>query len=123
MNTGTEHEIINKIKDLPTSNPSIKINWLKAHASIQGNELADRLAKKATEKEDTHIPIPKSWIKMKLRNDSRDKMAIEMGQFRKSKAFSRHFSCVVCKKIDLYINQILKPHMEAFQSTSPIDFC
>ncbi|GBM94888.1 hypothetical protein AVEN_118187-1 [Araneus ventricosus] len=46
-------------------NPQIKLNWVRAHVGIYGNELADSSAKNATTKEevDIKVKIPKSWIK------------------------------------------------------------
>ena len=38
-----------KLREMTESNWEIKLQWIKAHAGIRGNELADTLAKEATQ--------------------------------------------------------------------------
>jgi len=51
----------------------ITLCWVKAHAGMEGNELADRLAKKAATKETTpesYTRIPKSVVLRQLKEGS-----------------------------------------------------
>ncbi|GBO35533.1 hypothetical protein AVEN_129242-1 [Araneus ventricosus] len=61
-------EVIMKLRNILLVNQQIKLNWVRAHFGIYGNELADLSAKNATTKEDVDIKvkIPKSWIKNQL---------------------------------------------------------
>jgi ribonuclease HI len=43
--------IRNKTRILKSKNWSINFGWVKAHAGIEGNELAEKLAKEAAEKD------------------------------------------------------------------------
>jgi ribonuclease HI len=49
----------------------VRIHWTKAHVGHEGNETADQLAKEGTRKRDFKIepllPVPKTWIKNKIR--------------------------------------------------------
>jgi hypothetical protein len=55
------------------ANWEIKLCWVKAHAGILGNELADTLAKKAATNEsltEKYNKIPKSVVKKELEEES-----------------------------------------------------
>ncbi|GBM51149.1 hypothetical protein AVEN_2500-1 [Araneus ventricosus] len=62
-------ELIMKLRKILLVNSQIKLNWVRAHAGIYGNELADLSVKNATTKEevDIKVKIPKSWIKNQLK--------------------------------------------------------
>jgi len=50
---------------------TIKFTWIKAHVRIYGNELADKLAKEASRKDDISFKrIPKTDITHQLREQS-----------------------------------------------------
>ena len=54
-----------KIIEMNTANWEVKLCWVKAHAGIMGNELADTLAKKAAKNEPLTVEynrIPKSVV-------------------------------------------------------------
>ncbi|GBN91596.1 hypothetical protein AVEN_229391-1 [Araneus ventricosus] len=48
-------EIIMKFRKFLLVNPQIKLNWVRAHIGIYGNELADLSAKNATTQEEVDI--------------------------------------------------------------------
>ncbi|XP_035208756.1 uncharacterized protein LOC118183349 [Stegodyphus dumicola] len=65
-------EIIQEIQKALRNNPNFKITleWIKAHAGHEGNEMADQLAKEATTETaiaETVIPWPRSYFKRTLR--------------------------------------------------------
>ncbi|GBN58468.1 hypothetical protein AVEN_187346-1 [Araneus ventricosus] len=106
--------IILQIKSLLRKFNQVKLFWVKAHVGTYGNEVADSLAKCATEKDsvDHVVPLPKSWIKTKLKEflirdwqdrwDSSRNARFLFGIFP-DVSFSRSFG-------DFYINQILTTH-------------
>ena len=48
MSNKRTQEIRNKIKTLTALTKYIKLQWVPAHCGLQGNELADQLAKRGT---------------------------------------------------------------------------
>jgi hypothetical protein len=64
-------EIRKETVTLNKKNWIIKFKWVKAHAEIEGNETADRLAKEATQNHYvTYSMIPKSTILKETREES-----------------------------------------------------
>ncbi|GBM50219.1 hypothetical protein AVEN_134790-1 [Araneus ventricosus] len=48
---------------------SVGFSWMKAHAGIPGNELADQFAKIATtDGQELNIPAPYTYVKRKIQN-------------------------------------------------------
>ncbi|GBN75773.1 hypothetical protein AVEN_259212-1 [Araneus ventricosus] len=66
--------LIQKTQQAFLQNPSMQLNWIKAHVGFLGNEVADNLAKQAT-KEGTHLHLqaPKRHLKKILMNLSLNK--------------------------------------------------
>ncbi|GBO30700.1 hypothetical protein AVEN_198438-1 [Araneus ventricosus] len=108
------HYIIFNIKNILKQTKNVKLFWIKAHVGTHGNEVADYLAKKATEKDsiDHVVPLPRSWIRLKLKeslirnwqsiwNSSRNARFL-FGIFPDA-SFNRCFG-------EFYINQILTTH-------------
>jgi len=64
-------EIRKRAVTLTKENWKIEFKWVKAHAGIYGNEIADRLAKEATQNDHTtYSRIPKSAIIKDNRKES-----------------------------------------------------
>jgi len=70
IHTHIVEKIRRKITEMEEREWKISLCWVKAHAGIRGNELADRLAKKAA----TNKNIPESYNKIpKKRSDERSR--------------------------------------------------
>ena len=66
-------EIRQKVHEMENRGWKIRFRWIKAHAGMSGNELADKLAKEASGTTDLPISynrIPKSFIKKDLEDTS-----------------------------------------------------
>ncbi|GBM65296.1 hypothetical protein AVEN_61625-1 [Araneus ventricosus] len=65
-------EIILRNKDLLQNISNVNLRWVKAHSGIEGNKMVDSLAKLGTEREevDLFLPIPKSWVKNRINNET-----------------------------------------------------
>jgi len=62
-------EIRKKLAEMRTTNWTIEFCWVKAHVGIQGNELADTLAKEAATNADlieSYKKVPKSVVMSEL---------------------------------------------------------
>jgi len=62
-------EIRKKLVEMRTTNWTIEFCWVKAHVGIQGNELADTLAKEAATNADlieSYKKVPKSVVMSEL---------------------------------------------------------
>jgi ribonuclease HI len=66
-------EIRRKLTEMKKSRWKITLSWVKAHAGIRGNELADTLAKKAATSEnitENYKRVPKSVVLRELEKES-----------------------------------------------------
>jgi ribonuclease HI len=81
-------EIRRKIIEMNNTDWEVKICWVKAHAGIMGNELADTLAKKAATNEslnEEYNRIPKSVVTRELEEEIVRKWQINWTQTTKEK--------------------------------------
>ncbi|GBO35083.1 Putative protein in type-1 retrotransposable element R1DM [Araneus ventricosus] len=109
-----DHPIIFQIKNLLRKSDHVKLFWVKAHVGTYGNEFADSLAKRATERDDIDhvVPMPKSSIKYKMRES-----LIKDWQDRWKFSRNARFLFGIFPEVsfrhcfgDFYINQILTTH-------------
>jgi hypothetical protein len=78
-------------------NWNIQLCWVKAHVGIQGNELADTLAKEATTDEDIigcYRKVPKSVVTSELGSKSVEKWQMEWDQTTQGKITKEYFPIV-----------------------------
>ncbi|GBN90275.1 Putative protein in type-1 retrotransposable element R1DM [Araneus ventricosus] len=108
------HYIIFKIKNILKQSDNFKLFWIKAHVGKHGNEVADSLAKKATEKEciDHIVPLPRSWIRFKLKESLIENRQSNWNSSRNARFLFGIFSDVSFNRClgDFYLNQILTTH-------------
>jgi hypothetical protein len=90
-------EIRRKMTSLERANWNIEITWVKAHAGIVGNELADRLAKAAASDSDANIVfnrLPMSTLISKIEEETRQKWQKEWEECPKARITKEFFPTV-----------------------------
>jgi len=83
-----------KITEMKRTNWEVTLCWVKAHAGILGNELADTLAKKAATNEsltEDYKRIPKSVMKRELEEESVRKWQRNWAQTTKGSITKEYF--------------------------------
>ena len=101
-------EIRRKLTEMGKINWKIQLCWVKAHVGIQGNELADTLAKKAVTKADIIEyckKVPKSVVRSELGEIRVEKWQREWDQTTKGKITKEYFS-IVADRLNMKINII-----------------
>ena len=81
-------EIRRKLIGMKNTRWKITLRWVKAHAGIKGNELADTLTKKAAKDEtmiESYKRVPKSVVARELKEESIRKWQREWTQTTKRK--------------------------------------
>lgn len=107
-NTKNHNQLIESIREkfriLSKQNWTIDIGWVKAHIGIQGNEMADKLAKRATVLEglECYKKVPKSTIQKILREESIAKWENEWRNTTKGEETRQYFP-TVAKRLKLRI--------------------
>ena len=90
---------------------TIRFCWVKAHAEIQGNELANTLAKEATTNVDIPVcydKIPKSVVKRELECPSAGKWQSTWNQTTKGNITKNYFP-IVTERLNMKISTNLPP--------------
>ena len=94
------------------TNWEVLLCWVKAHAGILGNELADTLAKKAATNEsltEDHKRIPKSVVKRELEEESMRKWQRNWTQTTKGSITKEYFPNVE-ERLKIKNKPHTKPH-------------
>jgi hypothetical protein len=88
-------------------NWKIQFKWVKAHVGIFGNEIADRLAKKATQNYDvTYRMIPKSSIKRDIKKEKKEDIRKWQHQWEETTkgAITKELFPVVERRLTVILN-------------------
>jgi len=102
-------EIRKRAVALNKKNWKIEFKWVKAHVRIYGNEIADRLAKEATENYHvTYSRIPKGTIKKDTRKESMRKWQSQREETTKGVITKEFFPNVESR---LAVNLNLSPNV------------
>jgi hypothetical protein len=99
-------EIRRKMVEMDEINWKIQFCWVKAHAGIRGNELADTPAKEAAMNADItecYKKVPKSVVLSELSEISVEKWQREWGQTTKG-AITKEYFLVVAERLQMKIN-------------------
>jgi len=99
-------EIRKKLAEMRTTNWTIEFCWVKAHVGIQGNELADTLAKEAATNTDlieSYKNIPKSVVMSELSEISVETWQRERDLITKG-AITKECFPVVADRLSMNIN-------------------
>jgi hypothetical protein len=99
-------EIRRKLMEMWKIDWKIQFCWVKAHVRIQGNELADTLAKEAATKSDIiecYKKVPKSVVLSELGGISVEKWQREWDQTTKGE-ITREYFLVVADRLKMNIN-------------------
>jgi len=99
-------EIRRKLIGVKNTGWNITLRWVKAHAGIKGNELADTLAKKAAKDEtmiESYKRIPKSVVARELEEESIRQWQREWTQTTKGR-MTKDFFPDVAERLKMEIN-------------------
>jgi len=98
QNTNNHNYLIEEIRksaiELEKRNWTITFTWIKAHVGIYGNELADKLAKEATRKDNILHRIPKNEVAQQLRDQSIAKWQYQWDHTTKRQATKQFFPVI-----------------------------
>jgi hypothetical protein len=99
-------EIRKKLNDKTKTKWKINLRWVKAHIGIRGNELAGKLAKKASANintKESYNRIPKNEISKELEEESITKWQREWTNSMKGRITNDFFS-VIKERLNIKIN-------------------
>jgi len=106
-------EIRKQLNEMTTANWKIKLRWVKAHAGVRGNELADKLTKEAAANKnimDSYKRIPKRVVIKEFEDDGVKKWQTEWTNSTKGN-ITKDFFPDVKERLNMNIN--LTPNFTA----------